>query len=269
MVRIPAGEFLMGSTEGPINEKPIHQVSVGDFYLDKYEVTNPLFAKFVKETGYKTIAEQAGSAVGLTTDGLWLDIKGANWRAPDGKDLSVELWEQHPVIAVSWEDAEAYCRHYEKRLPAEAEWEYAARAGTATTFWWGNGGPGLQRVENIADENYRRNFSSQSGINGYLVGYEDGFARTAPVGSYEPNPWGLFDMLGNVSEWVADVFDMKPYMTSPLYNSRRDPWLSKYRVIRGGNWSNQLQKCRAAKRNGAHPLLRNGNTGFRCAQSIR
>jgi formylglycine-generating enzyme required for sulfatase activity len=199
MVLVPAGEFMMGSTEGDADEKPVHRVSLDAFYLDKYEVTNKLFQKFVQETGYQTTAEKEGKAWAYVQDDTWTEVSGANWRKPEGGEtVFVSNRDEHPVVSMSWYDAEAYCRWAGKRLPTEAEFEYAVRAGTQTTYWWGNGNPGSRRVANIADMTNKQRFPGRPWP--IMDGYDDGYGRTAPVGSFEPNPFGLHDMIGNVWE---------------------------------------------------------------------
>jgi formylglycine-generating enzyme required for sulfatase activity len=246
MVLIPAGEFLMGSTEGGPDEKPVHRVSLDAFYLDQYEVTNKRFQQFVQETGYKTTAEKAGTAsAGVLEKGFFWDswkrkeIRGANWRKPEGGEtVFVTNREEHPVVAVSWDDAEAYCRWAGKRLPTEAEFEYADRGGTRTTSWWGDGPPGSRRVANLADETAKRQF----GWAWAWSGYEDGYARTAPVGSFEPNPFGLYDTTGNVWEWTADWYGEDYYGQSPRHNPT-GPSSGTARVLRGGSGAATPGSC--------------------------
>ena len=160
---------------------------------------------------------------------------------------------------MSWEDAKAYCEQYGKRLPTEAEWEYAARAGTSTRNWWGNDPPGSRRVANIAD------VSTKDLFNNYLASYNDGFVRTAPVGTMAANPWGLFDMIGNVWEWTADWYGEDYYSQSSQRNPK-GPETGDYRVVRGGSWNNQPFNSRSAYRGGGHPSVRNVTFGFRCLQ---
>jgi sulfatase modifying factor 1 len=284
MVLIPAGWFRMGSTQEEVermvkdcqarrfggrvcwewfqDEAPRHRVALDAFYLDTYEVTNRLFEQFVRMTGYQTTAERAGrSKAWLEGKGLQ-EIVGADWRHPEGNQtVFVSHRSDHPVVTVSWFDASAYCRWAGKRLPTEAEWEYAARAGTSTLYWWGNGSPGSRLAANLADESARHLVGS------ILAGYNDGYARTAPVGSYEPNPWGLYDILGNVAEWTEDWYG-DFYGTSPDQNPK-GPKTGRYRVIRGGAWANGLLRVRAAHRDWDTPNYRHDSIGFRCAQDAR
>lgn len=221
MVLILAGEFWMDSPdgEGEKEEHPRHRVVLSGFYLDKYEVPNSFFKKFVKQTSYRTTAEQEGeawvypkSSVAASPETI---IRGASWRHPDG-DASVFDYdlEDHPVVTVSWEDAQTYCRWAGKRLPTEAEFEYATRARTKTKYWWGNGNPGSRLIANVGDESLKRQYSDWP----IMVGYDDGSVRTAPVGSFEANQFGLHNMTGNVWEWTADWFDEYYYESSPRKN---------------------------------------------------
>ena len=264
MLLIPAGDFMMGSgTEGRADEEPVHHVSLDAFYLDKYEVTNKLFQKFVRETGYETTAEEEGRAAAVTSGGQWEVIPGANWRKPEGGETVFESnREEHPVVSVSWYDAEAYCLWADKRLPTEAEFEYAGRAGTRTIYWWGDGNPGSQRVANIADESAKRQFPDLP----IMAGYNDGYERSAPVVSFDPNPWGLQDMIGNVSEWTADWFAEDYYRNSPEQNPI-GPLSGKYKVLRGGSWHNGPLGVRSAYRRNSQPGYRYDHFGYRCAKT--
>jgi formylglycine-generating enzyme required for sulfatase activity len=284
MVLIPAGEFWMGSTPDQMertvkecqaifgsdeatcqewyqNESPRHRVALYAFYLDVYEVTNKLYEKFVKATGYQTTAEKEGKAKAwVEGEGLQV-VKGANWRQPEGGETStVPNRMDHPVVSVSWKDADAYCRWADKRLPTEAEWEYAARAGTQTRSWWGNGSPSARRLGNFADESARRL------VGGIIAGYDDGFIRTAPVGSFERNPWGLYDMMGNVGEWTDDWYG-GGYARVPERNPK-GPQSGQFKVIRGGSWANGRLRIRSANRDWDTPTYRYDSIGFRCAQDV-
>ena len=282
MVLIPAGSYKMGSTQEEVermvkdcqarrfggrvcwewfqDEAPRHKVVLDAFYLDRYEVTNHLFEHFVHATGYQTTAEQVGKSKAWMEGRGLQEIPGADWRHPEGNQtVFVSHRGDHPVVTVSWFDANAYCRWAGKRLPTEAEWEYAARAGTSTLYWWGNGPP-PRRVVNLADE------SAKHLVGSIVAGYDDGYARSAPVGSFESNPWGLNDMLGNVAEWTADWYG-DFYGTSPEDNPK-GPKDGHYKVIRGGAWANGLLRVRAANRDWDTPIYRHDSIGFRCAQNV-
>ena len=285
MVLVSGGSFQMGSTRDEVDrevkacmrerdtyqtacepwyepEFPQHQVDINAFYLDKYEVTNLLFQQFVQQTGHQTTAEREGSALAFVERKGWEETKGASWQQPEG-NASVFLTSrgEHPVVAVAWGDARAYCRWAGKRLPTEAEFEYAMRAGTRTRYWWGDRSPEGRRVENIADE------SAKHLLKVVMSGYTDGAVRTAPVGYYEANFWGLYDMSGNVSEWVEDWYSRVYYGESPARNPK-GPSSGEYRVIRGGSWANVPVNAHSATRNWNTPTLRDGHIGFRCARDV-
>jgi len=166
---------------------------------------------------------------------------------------------EHPVVNVSWHDAEAYCRWAGKRLPTEAEFEYATRAGAQTIYWWGNFLTGTRQVANVADE------SARGHLPVIIAGYDDGAITTAPVGSYEANPFGLFDMTGNAAEWTADRADGLDYRSSPERNPT-GPSSGKDRRFRGGGWSDASYRIRPTVRDGDRPMERSTKLGFRCAQ---
>lgn len=266
MVLIPAGEFMMGSPdgEGDKDEHPQHRVGLSAFYLDKYEVTNRRFEQFVSGMSYQTTAEQEGKAWALTATGKYEEVNGAYWKKPEGSEtVSASNRDDHPVVSVSWIDAQAYCRWAGKRLPTEAEFEYATRAGTETKYWWGNGNPGSRQVANIADESATRQYSGWS----IMTGYDDGYVRTAPVGSFEANPFGLHDMTGNVWEWTADWYE-ETYYSKGAGRNPTGPANGEYRVLRGGSWGVGPSLVRSADRSGSAPAGRGGRVGFRCAQDI-
>ena len=220
MVWIPGGEFRMGSENFYPEERPVHQVAVDGFWIDKYQVTNTQYARFVGETGYVTIAEQPpdpedfpgapaeklvpGSLVFHNTKGpvdlryydQWWDwVPGAHWREPEGPGSDIEHRKVHPVVHVAYEDVVAYCEWAGKALPAEAEWEYAARGGLdSKNFTWGDEDfPNGKAMANSWQGEFPwQNFN------------KDGFERTSPVGSFAANGYGLRDMAGNVWEWTED-----------------------------------------------------------------
>jgi formylglycine-generating enzyme required for sulfatase activity len=222
MLSIPAGEFIMGNDSGDPDEAPAHAVSVAPFEIDKTEVTNAEFAAFVKATGYKTAVEESG---------------GGSWR-----DYYVEGRDNHPVVKVSWADAEAYCTWAGKRLPAETEWEYAARGADGRIYPWGN--------EWNPDA---------------CNGRERGIRGTAAVGSFAAgaSPFGVLDMAGNVREWTADWYDKYP--GSPFSS----PYFKVFRVHRGGGWFDPPADLRTTKRNAGPPETANDDLGFRCAKDAR
>ena len=284
MVLVQSGGFIMGSDPNEVCEwdsimrvdfclpernadySPPHQVQVQAFYLDPYEVTVEQFGKFVKETGYQSTAEQQGTqkAVieksGLFYGSSWQlqEIRKANWRHPMGEGSGTEnTSEKFPVVQISWFDAQSYCQWAGKRLPTEAEWEYAARAGTSTKHWWGDVAP-TEQVGNIPDIQFRSIFSKSVEFDNL----DDGFARAAPVGSFAPNPWGLFDMAGNVWEWTSDWYDLEYYGGSPEKDPSGPPQ-GKEKVRRGGSWFSYVElKVREKQR----PEDSDDQTGFRCAK---
>ncbi|MGB4069949.1 MAG: formylglycine-generating enzyme family protein [Nitrospira sp.] len=264
MVLVKGGEFTMGSMSGSRDELPPHRVQLDAFYLDTYEVTNKRFRQFVEDTKYQTTAQAEGSGKLLGSDLKWVAVAGAHWLKPEGgESVFASNREEHPVVQVSWGDAEAYCAWAGKRLPTEVEWEYAARAGATTAHWWGDGPPGSRRVENVADVTHKQAFPARSLP--IMEGYTDEFARTAPVGMFEANPWGLHDMAGNVSEWVSDWYGER-HMDSPLRNPTGKA-RGEFKVIRGGSWFNTPRTLRSAYRNDALPSYRNYVIGFRCAKT--
>ena len=287
MVRIEKGEFWMGSTPEeecewdsifrvefclPVRNAdyaPRHRVTIAAFDLDRYEVTNQEFQKFVEAKHYTSTVDQKGIASGLVkTTGFFSgtnweidEIDKANWKAPWGSHSHSDSDEpSHPVVQVSWYDAETYCRWSGKRLPTEAEWEYAARAGTESEHWWGSGVPDRQRIGNIADVQSKTVY----GLEPSFEGYDDKYERLAPVGAFPANSWGLHDMTGNVWEWTSDWYDATYYRKSPSHNPA-GPSTGTQKVKRGGSWrSYRFLKVRAKQ----SPEDSDDQTGFRCAKSV-
>src|SRR5699024_1766614 len=263
-VDIPAGTFTMGDRHGEgypqDGETPLHPVELTSFRMQTTTVTNTQFAAFVQATGYRTTAEHHGvSAVfyaafqGQRSDILrqlpgvpwWLAVRGTNWRHPNGPRSDLTGLEDHPVVHVSWDDAQAYCAWAGGRLPTEAEWEYAARGGLAgARLAWGDElTPGGQWNCNIWQGRFPHDNTA-----------EDGYLTTAPVESYRPNGYGLWQMAGNVWEWCHDWFDPTYYAHSETRNPR-GPDSGDRRVMRGGSYL-----CHDSYCNRYRVSARNSNT---------
>ncbi|HEV8003178.1 MAG TPA: formylglycine-generating enzyme family protein [Planctomycetaceae bacterium] len=305
MVWIPGGTAVLGDDEGKPDEQPAHSATIDGFWMDATEVTNGAFKKFTDATGYLTIAERtpkredfngqvadinaipaenlvAGSICfnpkfdrrALAKDQplwplqVWQYVKGANWRHPDGPTSSVDDKLQHPVVHVSWDDAVAYCEWAHKRLPTEAEWEYAARGGQkAAIYPCGN--------ELVHDGKWLANIWQGEFPETHEV--KDGFRTTAPVASFPPNGYGLFDMAGNVWEWCNDFYRPDYYRFAPLANPRGpsdsfDPLEpdSPKRVQRGGSFMCSDNYCRGYRitaRMKQAPDSGTFHAGFRCVRS--
>jgi formylglycine-generating enzyme len=244
MVYVPEGSCPMGSEEGYDDEKPVHDVRLDDYWIDSTEITNDQFAQFVRETGYETTAEKEGS--GFTyNDGEFEEITGADWQHPQGLDSDINGLADHPVVQVSWYDAEAYCEWAETRLPTEAEWAYAARGPEGYRYPWG------EQVSNCD----LAQFGSCAG-------------QTVPTGSLPRGAsWvGALDMSGNVIEWTNDWYDENYYANSPEI-SPQGPDNGEFKVLRGGSWLNDEISVRGAIRGIANAVDRRDYVGFRCVVS--
>ena len=255
MVRIPAGSFRMGDIQGGggSDEKPVHRVSVGAFAMGKYEVTVGEFKRFVKSSRYTTDAEKKGSCY-TYKNGSWGYKKGANWRNP-----SFSQNNNHPVTCVSWNDATAYTKWLSQqtgkkyRLPTEAEWEYAARAGTSTKRYWGNNPDKACTYANVADKTAKKKFSDWT-----IHNCADGYTYTAPVGQKQPNAFGLFDVLGNVWEWTCSEYESKYQGKEKTCKNR-----AAYFALRGGSWGDKPTRSRSAFRFRLDPSGRGRFDGLR------
>ncbi len=304
MIWIPPGTFTMGGVGEniPSDEVPLHDVKLDGFWIDKTEVTNEQFLKFTDATGYLTVAERPLSA--KTTPGLlpefegktaslcfraprpgervdntnayswWEPRIGANWRHPDGEGSGIKDRLKHPVVHVCYDDALAYCKWAGKRLPTEAEWEYAARGGlVAKPFMWGaEMKPGGRWMANI----WQGDFPKEKRV-------EDGFPGTAPVGSFPPNGYGLLDMAGNVWELTSDWYRPDTYERLAKTSSREarhnpqgpndsydpdEPGTQK-KVTRGGSWMCSDNYCRGYRPSARMKTASDTglqNTGFRCVK---
>jgi sulfatase modifying factor 1 len=305
MAWIPGGEFSMGCTDptglpqgGPDpmrDARPIHRVYVDGFWMDKTEVTNEQFAKFVKETGYVTVAERAPRAEDFPEAPLenlvagsvvftppssqvrldnhfqwWSYIKGANWRHPTGPDSNLDGRENYPVVQIAFEDAQAYARWAGKRLPTEAEWEFAARGGlVGKVYAWGDDfHPEGKWVANTFQGQFPQRDLA-----------EDGFAGIAPTAQFPPNPYGLHDIGGNVWEWCSDWYRADYYQQLATAGAvvRNPPGPNDYwdpaeptepkRVHRGGSFLCNDQYCTRymiGTRGKGEQSTSSNHVGFRC-----
>lgn len=307
MVLIPGGTFDMGgdNDQASPDEYPKHSVQVSSFYIDITEVTNAQFKKFVDATGYITTAERkpdweelkksvppgttkppdsllvAASLVFKPSNGpvdlneysqWWSWVKGANWKNPEGPGSNIIGKENYPVVQVSWDDAIAYCKWAGKRLPTEAEWEFASRGGLVNNIYpWGN--------EHVNAGSPKAN--TWEGKFPYLNEKKDGYMIAAPVKSFAPNGYGLYDMAGNVWEWCSDWYNYDYY--KDLENKQtinppgpqksfdpQDPYTPK-RSLRGGSFLCNEAYCsgyRVARRMKSSPDTGLQHTGFRCVKDI-
>ncbi len=282
MVFVKGGTFTLGTDRGMPDEGPAREVTVSSFYLDTHEVTNDQFAAFVVATGYVTVAERTpraedfpgappellvpGAAVFQEGEG-WAYVPGAQWRHPEGPESSIEGKGDHPVVQVAWEDAAAYAEWAGKRLPTEAEWEYAAKAGREQPEAIWSDAP---FDDDAPQANIWQGTFPERNTN------TDGFATTAPVGSFGANPWGFSDMAGNVWEWCADWYRPDAYATAASANPKGptepfdpdEPDQPK-RVLRGGSFLCAANYCRGYRptaRMKSSPDTGLMHVGFRCAK---
>jgi formylglycine-generating enzyme len=297
MVWIPGGTFKMGSEDPSFRgeAEPIHTVTVKGFWMDVTEVTNEQFAEFVKATGYVTIAEKTPDAKqfpDVPPDKLkpfssvftpptgdnparsfadwWKPVYGADWKHPDGPGSTLNGKEKYPVVHISWVDAEAYAKWAGKRLPTEAEWEFAARGGLdGKKYAWGDDfKPDGRPMANT----WQGTFPKQN----LMV---DGHRTAAPVGSFAANGYGLFDMSGNVWEWCADWYRVDYFKNSPK-NDPQGPESSldpnepnaKKRVQKGGSFlcaENYCSRYQVGARHSGEIESAADHIGFRCVKDAR
>jgi sulfatase modifying factor 1 len=280
MIHLPAADFLMGTdySEGFAGdgERPIRRVALDSFHMDKYPVTNEAFALFIKNTGYKTEAEAYGWSFvfwnqlspelirSLVRNRVveapwWCQVPGASWSAPAGPGSNVADKPDHPVVHVSWNDAQAYCIWSGNRLPTEAEWEYAARGGLEQKLYpWGDKlRPNGEHRCNI----WQGTFPQQDTA-------DDGYAGTCPVTAFPPNDYGLYSVAGNAWEWCADWFGIEGKFED-LAIDPQGPATGGARVLKGGSFLCHKSYCnryRVAARSSNTPDSSSSNTGFRCAR---
>ena len=259
MLLIGGGEFTMGTDHGEPFEGPAHRVVVSSFYLDAHEVTNAQYAEFADSTGYVTESERLGwSGVFDPARSGWTKSDGADWRQPFGPGSSHEEMEDFPVVHLSWEDAVSYCEWRKARLPTEAEFEYAARGGLKNArYAWGD--------ELTPDGVHQANiWQGEFPIEDQAL---DGYAAHSPVKQFPPNGYGLYDIGGNVWEWVNDWYAPDYFERSPRENPQ-GPNTGTQRVHRGGSWlcsENYCRGYRVAARMMTPPDSGLNNLGFRCA----
>lgn len=290
MILIPAGSFEMGgdNEEARDDEFPKHKVILKSFWIDETEVTNAQFREFVAATKYITMAEKdfeyknengkvihqkAGSLVfqklylhdEANPNTWWKFVEGANWKHPQGPGSTIEGKDNYPVVQVSWYDAEAYSKWAKKRLPTEAEWEFAARGGSVNNIYsWGSekATEGKQKC-NI----WNGNFPFENTLS-------DGYERSAPVKSFAPNKYGLYDMAGNVWEWCNDWYDEKYYSKCVESSNFKNPEnktfnVTNEKVMRGGSFLCNDSYCsgfRVSARMKSTAETSLEHTGFRCVK---
>jgi sulfatase modifying factor 1 len=282
MRKLDGGNFLMGTDSSQAFEKdgegPVRTVVLDAFHIDIYPVTNAQFSEFVKATDYRTESERLGwsfvfqghippeqypELVRDTVPGAnwWCKVEGADWRHPEGPDSSIQTRGQYPVTQVSWNDALVYCAWAGKRLPTEAEWEYAARGGLEQKLYpWG---------DELTPEG-RHLCNVWQGEFPVLDLAEDGYAGTSPVDSFPPNGYGLFSVTGNVWEWCNDWFDPLYHVTATRTNPIGPPQ-GVSRVIKGGSYLCHRSYCnryRVAARTSNTPDSATTNMGFRCVRDV-
>jgi sulfatase modifying factor 1 len=273
LVDLPGGAFMMGDESEWAypgdGEGPVHEVVLPPFAIDAFAVTNEAFAAFVDATGHVTDAERYGWSFvfgGLLPDDFpdtrgvvgsewWRQVFGADWLHPDGPQSTLDRRMDHPVVHVSYTDAQSYCAWSATRLPTEAEWEYAARGGRTSPFPWGDElEPGGEHRMNVFQGEFPGGNSCA-----------DGFAGTAPVHTFAPNDFGLHNTTGNVWEWCADWYDAQYYAASTP-SDPRGPAEGTLRVTRGGSYLCHHSYCRryrVSARQGSEPASSTGNVGFR------
>jgi formylglycine-generating enzyme len=276
LASIPAGEFMMGSDDPSealddhyADERPAHRVQINRvFYLGIHEVTVGQFRQFVSDSNYRTDAERGVAFPG----GFGLDSASGELGAAETyswRNVGFDLSDDHPVVNVSWNDAVAFCEWLSRkegrscRLPTEAEWEYACRAGTDTRYHHGDAAGRIVEVANVADATARKSFPDWT----WTLQASDGYALAAPVGRFRPNAFGLYDMHGNVYEWCSDWYDEEYYSQSPT-ESPPGPDFGFTRVYRGGSWASESDNCRSAYRQHDEPAGRSLVLGFRVVMDV-
>jgi sulfatase modifying factor 1 len=277
MAALPGGRFLMGSVDRigyqDDGEGPVRPITLDAFRIDRCAVTNRAFAAFVEDTGHVTDGERFGWSfvfAGLLPDDFpptravaaaqwWRQVEGASWRQPAGPPSGIDARLDHPVVHVSWNDAQAYCAWAGTRLPSEAEWEYAARGGLeGQRFPWGDElEPGGVHRMNV----WQGTFPAHNTM-------RDGFLGTCPADAFPANGFGLHNMTGNVWEWCADWFHPN-FHTRDKRTNPAGPRSGESRSMRGGSYlchESYCRRYRVAARSGNTPDSSSGNIGFRCVR---
>lgn len=285
MVALTGGEFLMGTTcelaRWEDGEGPVREVILAPFAIDACAVSNAQFALFVQNTGYVTEAEKfgwsfvfhhdapqtSGSIAGVSAQApWWVGVEGAHWRQPEGSGSHIRKRRNHPVVHVSWHDAAAFCQWAGKRLPTEAEWEYAARGGLVQKIYpWGD------ELTPLGDDgNPQHRCNIWQGQFPDFNTKDDGYERTAPVKSFLPNDFGLYNMTGNVWEWCADWFSADWHIDGPRETPSGPPSGSS-KAMRGGSFLCHASYCnryRVAARTSNTPDSATAHMGFRCVRDL-
>ena len=279
MLLLEGGRFQMGTNSAEAfaadGEGPVREVELAPFWIDKTSVTNASFERFVSETGYKTEAEHFGWSFvfwshipkkrrnELVADTVaaapwWCKVPGATWKTPAGPGSTLDGREDHPVVHVSWNDATRFCQWAGRRLPTEAEWEYAARGGLAQKLYpWG---------DQLRPDGAHRCNIWQGDFPNHDTG-DDGYTGTCPVEAFLPNGYGLYSMTGNTWEWCADWFSSSREPAALAQNPTGPP-AGKARVMKGGSFLCHKSYCnryRVAARSSNTPDSSTANIGFRCA----
>lgn len=283
MIKLGGGTFWMGNEDSDAwiedGEGPVREVKLSPFWIDRTAVTNEAFAAFIDATGYKTEAEQFGWSYvfhtlvpgkikrrlgeGNKVQGLqwWIGVEGARWDKPEGPGSNIRKRLKYPVVHVTWNDAAAYARWVGKRLPTEAEWEYAARGGLEKMkYAWGNElTPGGKHMCNIWQGDFPHRDTA-----------EDGYHGPAPAKSFPANGFGLYNMAGNVWEWCADWFSPTWHVPAKLATREnpKGPDIGESRVMRGGSFlchNSYCNRYRVGARTANTPDSSTSNCGFRCA----
>ena len=295
MVWIPGGSYLRGSESGQGDEKPVREIKISGFWVDATEVTNDQFNEFVLETGYVTVAERRpdssqfpgvdpsllkaggivfippGEPVSLRNHyAWWTYVAGANWRHPTGPDSDIQGKGNYPVVQMAWEDAVAYAQWAGKRLPSEAEWEYVAKAGSKSTWPWGDDVSQICKFGNVFDQSGGKEKKSAMNDNAAAkpVECDDQFQYGAPVGSFLPNSFGVYDTIGNVWEWTEDC-SVKYYDTNITDETAfQVSGQCKKRSVRSGSWRTRISRHRTSFRGRDPEDIAYHHFGLRVARDL-